>query len=446
LGIKKEINGGDLEKLNKLKALLFFSTVVYKREAKATWKVQDSIDKLKNDLNYDVKDEKEIYREVYEQLSKYEEDIEYSEENIYENIKRISRSVIDNMMDKGKEKHTHTFEDIERKIRVMIDKDENEVRKQIKDFDLNFSSVSELNTGNGCSFCGMFWSETENFIVVSFKGTTPTSFAEWLGNLTFQCVDARSYLFGQVHRGFYNYLFPIDEERAGKNYPCQKIIDAINHKATTLKNKNGHKVKLYITGHSLGGALATLFYSRLLNINYSHDAWDLQGAFTFASPAVGDLHFSAQLVSLTNDPRNISKPLWRIVLDDDIIPKLPYRACNKDMRKYGYHYNILMNFAQVGDKITFYGGENDPSSIKEFFSGTSDINNDDDDDDGRLNYLKSYCKRYYKRREKRRNILKKILFPFYIYRISSSHGTGGYFKSFVEFEKKISKKDVADIV
>ena len=136
----------------------------------------------------------------------------------------------------------------------------------------------------------------------------------------------------QVHRGFY---------RAGKNYPCQKIIDAINLKATTLKNKNGKKVNLWITGHSLGGALATLFYSRLLNIDYYHDAWELQGAYTFASPAVGDLHFSAQLSSLINDPRNSAKPLWRVVLNDDIIPKLPYRACNKDKRKYGYHYNII---------------------------------------------------------------------------------------------------------
>uniref|UniRef100_U9TBG9 Fungal lipase-type domain-containing protein n=1 Tax=Rhizophagus irregularis (strain DAOM 181602 / DAOM 197198 / MUCL 43194) TaxID=747089 RepID=U9TBG9_RHIID len=293
--------------------------------------------------------------------------------------------------------NNYTFENIEHKIRDMIGQDEEPIKEQIKEFDLNFTSISELNTDDGGSFCGMFWSIKENFIIISFKGTTPTNFAEWLGNLTFQCVDARNYLFGQVHRGFYNYLFPIDEESAGKNYPCQKIIETINCKAKSLKNINGKKVNLWITGHSLGGALATLFYARLLNINYTHDSWELQGAITFASPAVGDINFSTQLASLINDPRNLAKPLWRIVLNDDFVPKMPYRACNKRMRKYGYHYNVLMNYAQVGDKITFYGGDHDPTSIKDFFNHNENII--DNNITEHINRLKSFCKNYCKEKK-----------------------------------------------
>jgi len=311
----------------------------------------------------------------------------------------------------------------------MIEDDEKEVKKQAEELNVNFTTISELNTDDGGSFCGMFWSDTENFIVVAFKGTTPTNFAEWLGNLTFQCVDARNYLFGQVHRGFYNYLFPIDEESAGKNYPCQKIIEAINCKANTLKKRNGRKVNLWITGHSLGGALATLFYARLLNINYSHDAWELQGAVTFASPAVGDINFATQLASLINDPRNVNRPLWRIVLDDDIVPKMPYRACDKRMRKYGYHYNVLMNYAQAGDKITFYGGDNDPSSIKEFFNSTNDTSNDGDE---HANHLKSYCKNHINRMKKKTSF--SHIFSF-------RHGAKCYFKALVEYEKKLTKKE-----
>ncbi|RIA91297.1 Alpha/Beta hydrolase protein [Glomus cerebriforme] len=430
MGTKSQNELENLERLNKLKAILFFSTLVYKRETEVTSKIQNCINELENNLKDEQEHDKKIYKKVYERLLKYEKKIKDDNNNI----------------ENDENENKYTADNIERKIRDMIDKDENKVRDhQFKDFDLNylnFTSVSELNTSDGGSFCGMFWSDIENFIVVSFKGTTPTNFAEWLGNLTFQCVDARSYLFGQVHRGFYNYLFPIDEERAGKNYPCQKIIDAINIKATTLKKKNGSKVNLWITGHSLGGALATLFYSRLLNINFSHESWELQGAFTFASPAVGDLHFSAQLSSLINDPRNLSKPLWRIVLNHDIIPKLPYRACNKGMRKYGYNYNILMNFAQVGDKITFYGGENNPSSIKEFFSYTSDTNYNGKE---RVNRLISYCKRYRQKKDEKwailKRILRSILLPFYIPQMIKSHGTGGYFEALIYYEKKISKKD-----
>src|ERR1043166_1719513 len=60
----KSLGEGDLEKVNKLRTILFFSTVVYKREPKSIWKVQDCITKLKNDLNYDVKVE-DVYEEIY---------------------------------------------------------------------------------------------------------------------------------------------------------------------------------------------------------------------------------------------------------------------------------------------------------------------------------------------------------------------------------------------
>jgi len=386
--------------------------LVYKRETRITSKIQDCVRKLKNQLKYDENDDKKVYKKVYETLIKYEEK---KEGNNYKNNENL-----------------YTFESIESKIRDMIEDDENEVKKQAKDFNLNFTSISELNTDDGGSFCGMFWSDTENFIVVAFKGTTQTNFAEWLSNLTFQCVDARNYLFGQVHRGFYNYLFPIDEESAGKNYPCQKIIDAINCKATTLKNKNGRKVNLWITGHSLGGALATLFYARLLNINYSHDAWELQGAVTFASPAVGDINFSTQLASLINDPRNLARPLWRIVLDDDLVPKMPYRACNKRMRKYGYHYNVLMNYAQVGDKVTFYGGDDDPSSIKEFFNNNVIETNEQEE---HINRLKSFC-RNNNNNKKQKQKQKKSSFNIFRYH----HGAGSYFRALIEYEKKLTKK------
>ncbi|CAB4411273.1 unnamed protein product [Rhizophagus irregularis] len=378
----------NLKRVSKLKSLLFFSTLVYKRESKITYKIQGCVRKLKSKLKYDDIGDQKVYKRVYKKLCDCEK-----KENERDNNNDNNNN--NNNNDNYNDDNIYTFEDIEHKIRDMIGKDEKKIKEQIKEFDLNFTSISELNTDDGGSFCGMFWSDKENFIIIAFKGTTPTNFAEWLGNLTFQCVDARNYLFGQVHRGFYNYLFPLDEESAGKNYPCQKIIESINCKATTLKNMNGRKVNLWITGHSLGGALATLFYARLLNINYTHESWELQGAITFASPAVGDINFSTQLAALINDPRNLAKPLWRIVLNDDIVPKMPYRACNKRMRKYGYHYNVLMNYAQVGDKVTFYGNDHDPTSIKEFFSNESDK---DDNIGEHVNRLKSYCKNYCKKR------------------------------------------------
>src|SRR4051794_17120220 len=143
LGTKKESNpsvedeGEDLERLNKLKTILFFSTLVYKRETEVTKKIQGCINKLKSGLKYDEKYDQIIYKEVYEMLRKYEKrfNTKESNENVEENIytfENIGRKILD-MIDKDEEKNTYTFENIERKIRDMIDKDEEDVREQIKD-------------------------------------------------------------------------------------------------------------------------------------------------------------------------------------------------------------------------------------------------------------------------------------------------------------------------
>ncbi|GES76084.1 alpha/beta hydrolase protein [Rhizophagus clarus] len=419
LGNEKDLSSlGIGNKLKTLKTLLFFSDLVYKRNTKITPKIQKCVRKLK-------KYGRKVYKDVYETLCILENDSGFS---TFKNMKRkigdiISRDneINDNIL----------FEDIELKIRKMIGKDEEDIKKQIEDmklyiremidndFDLNFTTISELNSDDGGSYCGMSWSIKENFIVVTFKGTSPTNFAEWLSNLTFQCVDARNYLSGQVHRGFYNCLFPTDEESAGKNYPCQRVIEYINHKAEIFKREN-KKANLWITGHSLGGAFATLFYARLLNINYSHESLELRGAVTFASPAVGDINFATQLGSLIKDPRNSTKHLWRVVLNDDIVPKMPYRACDKRMRKYGYHYNVLMNYAQVGDKITFYGGEHKPTSVNGFFN--KDVTNNNN----HIRKLESYCN------QEKKSTPNKLRY------FRCRHGTDKYFEALNDYEKKLN--------
>ena len=297
-----------------------------------------------------------------------------------------------------------------------------------------------MNTDDGGSFCGMFWSEKHNFIVVTFKGTTPSNFIEWLNNATFQCVDARTYLFGQVHKGFYNYLFPSDDEIVGKNYPCQKIFEAIDCKASSIYSKRGGKVNVWITGHSLGGALAALFYARLLRTRYDENKdkdedkgkdWVLREAITFAAPAIGDHHFAAELAYLVREPRNVKKPLRRIVLKEDVVPKLPHRACDKRMKKYGYNYNVLMNYSQVGEKIIFKGGDKEPLSFEEFFTSTSDNN------------LQSYCDRYKKRHVIRKMIkrnIKNLRIITRLIRMIKSHSVNGYFKALAEYETVLVKR------
>ncbi len=68
---------------------------------------------------------------------------------------------------------------------------------------------------------------------------------------------------------------------------------------------------IFLTGHSLGGALATMTAALCRTELPSHD---IAALYTFGSPRVGDRVFSAALQSV---------PHFRVVNDLDVIPRLP---------------------------------------------------------------------------------------------------------------------------
>jgi predicted lipase len=76
------------------------------------------------------------------------------------------------------------------------------------------------------------------------------------------------------------------------------MCSAIRQKVSEIKEAvelnldlNG-KIPLYVTGHSLGGALATLFYCRLRKGKDLDDICELRDAYTYGCPAVGDTDFA----------------------------------------------------------------------------------------------------------------------------------------------------------
>ena len=129
---------------------------------------------------------------------------------------------------------------------------------------------------------------TQEFIIVVFRGTDRIAFkstqfpffetlnyeaGEWV-NTDFDAVkiNAPFSLPGQVHRGFNNSI--------------QSILPRL---ADTLRKYEVGRKKLWITGHSLGGALAQLT-AVYLKKQYQINA---QGVYTYASPHVGDANFAA---------------------------------------------------------------------------------------------------------------------------------------------------------
>lgn len=125
--------------------------------------------------------------------------------------------------------------------------------------------------------------------VLAFRGTEPASFRDWLSDI--RCLPVGGPV-GNVHRGF----------RAAFEQIRLAVFDRLCECVG---------VPIYLTGHSLGAALATLCAAEMLNRGI-----DVAGLCTFGSPRVGDRHFA------TFVRRNVGD-LRRYVNCTDVVTRVP---------------------------------------------------------------------------------------------------------------------------
>jgi triacylglycerol lipase len=140
--------------------------------------------------------------------------------------------------------------------------------------------------------CMVAWNKKR--AIISFRGTELQSLStlhEVKTDLNTLPVDFN--MGGKVHKGFLNAL---DEIWGGE--------DGLFFFIRELQVKHP-KMGIWITGHSLGGALAALCFSRIE---------EASGAYIFGSPRVGDGEFTA-----LTEHRNI----WRVEHNRDPIPMVP---------------------------------------------------------------------------------------------------------------------------
>ncbi|EED31367.1 lipase family protein [gamma proteobacterium NOR5-3] len=132
----------------------------------------------------------------------------------------------------------------------------------------------------------------DNNIVVVFRGSDSGS--DWFAN--FQASQDPGPFNGTgAHEGFQDSLYPA----------VIKLTELLRADASRSR-------KVWITGHSLGGALGSLYAGMLLE-NFI----DVYGVYTFASPRPGNAKFASQL----ND--RIKGPHYRIVNSGDLVPHVP---------------------------------------------------------------------------------------------------------------------------
>ena len=151
--------------------------------------------------------------------------------------------------------------------------------------------------------CHAVWNKEE--FVLCFRGTEPDEFSDIKADLN--AFPDRGQSGGWVHNGFQEEL--------------NKIWDQI---LLLLEHESGKE--FYITGHSLGGAMATLAASRLKD--------KVDCLFTYGSPRVGTKGFVKSFNTLH----------YRHVNNNDIVPRLPFALLgyrhHGDLRYINHYSNI----------------------------------------------------------------------------------------------------------
>ena len=140
-----------------------------------------------------------------------------------------------------------------------------------------------------------FIASNGRFAIVAFRGSEGWKLnepfdpwqvvADWTTDFDIRLTDwVRG---GRVHRGFRDAL----EEVWADILPYMKKLE-------------DQGCKIWVTGHSLGAALATLAADRIQNV---------QGLYTFGSPRVGDREFQ----------ENFRLRAYRVVNGDDLVSRVP---------------------------------------------------------------------------------------------------------------------------
>jgi len=152
-----------------------------------------------------------------------------------------------------------------------------------------FTACEFLNTGSTQAFVA----QTDQVILVAFRGTE-SNLEDWLGNMDIRTVS-KSY--GNVHKGFAAHYENIKEK-----------LGAI------LANSNAAGKSLWLTGHSLGGAIATIAAAELKS------QYNISGIYTYGQPRVGFDSLRSFIKA------NYADKFFRFVNQDDPIVLLPWKG------------------------------------------------------------------------------------------------------------------------
>lgn len=146
-----------------------------------------------------------------------------------------------------------------------------------------------------------FVAKNEEAIVVSFRGTEKPKLEKWGLKIDDWMTDVQVNLtpgpLGECHEGFSRALAGIWPDLRDR-----------------IKDYQNNGQGIWLTGHSLGGALATLAAAKFCEL-----AIPVRCVYTFGAPRVGDTNFADKL-SL-----KMEGGFFRVVNNNDVVTRIPPR-------------------------------------------------------------------------------------------------------------------------
>src|SRR5437879_4377708 len=156
-----------------------------------------------------------------------------------------------------------------------------------------FSNQGPLTDTNG------FVAQNATSMVVAFRGTDPAKPIDWMIDLN-AFRETSTFPGAKVHAGFDEALGSVwGRTLNGKQILPQRLLDRGNR-------------TVWITGHSLGGALAEMAAARanLAGI-------PVEGVYTFGQPRLGDEVFARSMQVA------LGSRVFRFINNVDIVPRVP---------------------------------------------------------------------------------------------------------------------------
>ena len=161
--------------------------------------------------------------------------------------------------------------------------------------------ITDINVENDFKYFDIATTDTQALIIakddliyISFQGTQST--LDWIYNFWLDLKGINNV--GHYHTGFMNV--------------SEKSFLTLETHLLTLLEQRPH-AKVVLTGHSLGGAMATMY---AFILNQKHSNVDIHSVITFGQPRCGDKSFSEYLNSLNLDYK-------RFINDGDYIADVP---------------------------------------------------------------------------------------------------------------------------